>query len=123
MKANRFPKSSRLRGQKKIQELFKRGSSFYFNAFRMVVLKSPSQHGKHEVVFTVSKRNFKKAVNRNRIKRLLKEAYRLNQQKISSLPKLQMAYIYTSNELPDFRQMEEQLLESFERLKHYVGKT
>jgi len=123
MKANRFPKSSRLRGQKKIQELFKRGSSFYFNAFRMVVLKSPSQHGKHEVVFTVSKRNFKKAVNRNRIKRLLKEAYRLNQQKISSLPKLQMAYIYTSNELPDFRQMEEQLLESFERLKHYVEKT
>jgi len=89
----------------------------------MVVLKSPSQHGKHEVVFTVSKRNFKKAVNRNRIKRLLKEAYRLNQQKISSLPKLQMAYIYTSNELPDFRQMEEQLLESFERLKHYVEKT
>jgi ribonuclease P protein component len=122
MRAKRFPKSSRLRGQKKIQELFKTGSSFYFDAFRVVVLRSASQQGKHEVIFTVSKRNFKKAVLRNRIKRLLKEAYRLNQEKIGSLPKLQIAYIYTSNELPDFKQVEVKLLESFERLKHYVEK-
>ena len=124
MSATRFPKSGRLRGQKKIQELFKRGSSFYLQPFRVVVLKDGKgvQVG-HEVLFSVSKRDFKKAVSRNRIKRLMKEAYRLNQSKINNLPKLQIAYIYTAKELPDFRLVEEKLIESFERLKQYVEKS
>lgn len=122
MSAHRFPKSGRLRGQRKIQELFKKGSSFYFQPFRMVVFKPATGQEKHEVLFSVSKRDFKKATDRNRVKRLMKEAYRLHQQTISNLPKLQIAYIYTGKQLPDFKLVEMKLIESFGHLKQYVEK-
>lgn len=77
---------------------------------------------KHQVLFSASKRDFKKATDRNRIKRLMKEAYRLNQHLISSLPNLQIAYIYTGREMPDFEQLVKKLIDSFERLKQYVEK-
>ena len=119
----RFPKSGRLRGQKNIQELFKKGSSFYLHPLRIVVLKASQDAGRHEVLLTVSKREFKKAVDRNRIKRLMKEAYRLNQRKISNLPKLQIAYIYSAKETPELSQLLGKFNESFERLKQYVEKS
>ncbi|QOI97100.1 MAG: ribonuclease P protein component [Flammeovirgaceae bacterium] len=123
MSAYRLPKSGRLRGQKKIQELFKRGSSFYLQPFRVVFLKTTGTEAGHQVLFSVSKRDFKKATSRNRIKRLMKEAYRLNQNHISSLPELQIAYIYTAKEWPDFSLIQEKLIESFGRLKQYVEKS
>lgn len=122
MSAYRFPKSGRLQGKKKIQELFKKGSSFYLQPFRIVVLRAPNDVGRHEVLMTVSKREFKKAVDRNRIKRLMREAYRLNHDKMRNLPKLQIAYIYSAKEVFDFNQISGKFIESFERLKQYVEK-
>ncbi len=122
MSAYRFPKSGRLRGQKRIQELFKRGSSFYLQPFRIVVLRSTDETGRHEVLLTVSKREFKRAVDRNRIRRIMREAYRLNQGKINNLPKLQIAYIYSAKEMPELKQISAKFVESFERLKQYVEK-
>jgi ribonuclease P protein component len=122
MSAYRFPRSGRLRGQKKIQELFKTGSSFYLQPFRIVVLRAAEEEGMHEVLLSVSKREFKKAADRNRIKRLMREAYRLNQSKIKGLPKLQIAYIYSAKEVLDFKQISRKFMESFERLNQYVEK-
>lgn len=52
----------------------------------------------------------------------MREAYRLNKEKIEDLPDLQIAYIYTAKEKLDFHQITAKFIESFERLKQYAGK-
>ena len=88
-----LPKSERLYKKKDIQELFDKGSSFYLYPFRIFVQKQ-SEQNIHQVLFSVSKKNFKKAVDRNRIKRRMREAYRLNKGALPATSKWQMAYIY-----------------------------
>ncbi len=72
-----FKKSERLSSKKDIQELFNNGSSFYLYPFKVITL--PADTSKlHQVLFSVPKRLFKRAVDRNLLKRRMREAYRLN---------------------------------------------
>ncbi|WP_460220385.1 ribonuclease P protein component [Psychroserpens sp. MEBiC05023] len=75
-----YSKKEKLKSQKLIDQLFSEGQSVSAYPLRMVYLKT--EFDEVDVQFktgvSVSKRHFKKAVDRNRIKRLLREAYRLN---------------------------------------------
>ena len=88
-----FGKQEKLKSRKLIGKLFEEGKSVKKFPIRLVYLQSehtsdfPIQAG-----FPVPKRNFKKAVDRNRIKRLLREAYRL--QKGGLYEELQKPYIF-----------------------------
>ncbi len=82
-------KDYRLKSRKQINDLFISGKTF--NLFPLCVLykfTAASQATILQTGVTVSKKNFKKAVDRNRIKRLLRESYRL--QKNSLLSSLQV---------------------------------
>jgi ribonuclease P protein component len=113
-----FPKSERLNKKKAMQELFDKGSSFYLHPFRVYFQKSPEEPT-HQVMFSVSKRNFKRATDRNLIKRRMREAYRLNKASLSGTSKLQMAYIYTAKEILLFKEIRDKLVLSFKRLQDY----
>jgi ribonuclease P protein component len=116
-----FRKEERLNKEKHIQELFKRGSSFYLYPFKVQTLPGIDKDF-HQILISVSVRNFKRAVDRNLIKRRIREAYRLNKGRISGEPKLMIAYIYTAKEIMTFEQIQEKLVNTFKRLNQHVEK-
>ena len=74
-----LPKSERLSSRKSIETLFASGHQS-FSAYPLRAVFLPTEESGVCVLFSVSKRHFKRAVRRNRIKRQLREAYRLNKQ-------------------------------------------
>ena len=71
----RFPKSEKLKSKKEIKLLFTEGKTVTKYPIKLFFL--PTQNGQNtKAAFSVPKHRFKKAVDRNRIKRQIKEAYR-----------------------------------------------
>jgi len=111
-----FPK------EKTIQELFEKGSSFYLFPFKVHFMPNPDpSYPFHQVMISVSKRNFKRAVDRNLIKRRIREAYRLNKGLLSIQNKLLIAYIYSVKDILPSGQIHERLVKTFKRFE-YVEK-
>jgi ribonuclease P protein component len=83
----------------------------------------PIQKGENGLKFGagVSAKNFKKAVDRNRIKRLTREAWRLQKNEISKKAKetqrqLNVFFIYTGRELPDFTTVKDKVAIALKKL-------
>lgn len=102
-----FSKDEKLKSRKAIEQLFATGRSFSNFPFKVVWKVTENTVKGSQAGFTVSSKQFKKAVDRNRIKRLIREAYRLQkhelQQQLKSNNKsLAVFFIYVGNELPDY---------------------
>lgn len=81
-----FTKDERLSSRKIIAELYEKGKSFIVFPFRLVWLETilPSAFPV-QIVLSVPSKNFRKAVDRNRIKRQMREVYRKNKSAVYSL--------------------------------------
>jgi ribonuclease P protein component len=118
-----FRKEERLHKEKLIKELFETGSSFYFYPFKVLFKRNPeAEFPVHQVMVSVSRKNFKKAVDRNLIKRRVRESFRLNKNLLPLKPKLLIAYIYTAKQILTFAQIQERLIKTLNRFDH-VEKT
>ena len=78
---NTFKKEERLCSKKSLDLLFKNGSSFLLYPFRITYLFIDEVHQyPAQVVINVAKKRYKRAVDRNLIKRRTREAYRLQKE-------------------------------------------
>lgn len=102
-----LPKNERLHSKKSIKELFDKGSSFFLYPFKVLVLESDLVET-NQVLFSVSKKKIRKAVNRNFVKRRIKEAYRLNKHLLDTPTnkKKLIALIYVSSDLDSFHKLQ-----------------
>ena len=100
-----FPKKEKLKSKKLIEQLFSEGKSVTAFPLRLIYLKTPLNYDvKAQTGVSVSKRHFKRAVDRNRIKRLMREAYRLNKAYYFNNITAQYAFmiLYIGKEKPKF---------------------
>ena len=117
-----YGKKEKLKSQKLVEILFSEGKSVSVYPLRIVFLKTKvSENVTIKCGVSVSKRNFKNAVDRNRIKRLLRETYRLN--KIKYFNNISSSYafmiLYISKDGIDFDSLDKKmnlLLDKFSKL-------
>lgn len=125
-------KKSRLKSTKAIEQLFKEGKSFSLFPFRVLYLEVSALNHEQSVTkqteagasvylqtaFSVSKKYFKKATERNRVKRLMREAWRLQKNALEhKLNKdLNVFIIYMGNELPEYNHVVEKTAAVIKRL-------
>ncbi len=117
-----FRKHERLCSKKAIDSLFENGISFFSHPFQIIwnpdTFDSPSPA---RVAISVSKKIFKKAVKRNKIKRRIKEAYRKNKYLLYEFletenKKIVFMIIYKHNEIQTYFEIEKSLIQGLQKL-------
>ncbi|MGI4835912.1 MAG: ribonuclease P protein component [Janthinobacterium lividum] len=117
-----FPKKEHLCSKKLIEQLFsKYSSSFGVYPLRLTWLPALGRSSAPpQVLISVSKRTFKRAVDRNRLKRLIREAYRLNKHRLLEAagghPVAVLGILYTGKEKSELLLIEKKLISGFTRL-------
>jgi len=106
-----FTKAEKLKSRKVIEQLFSEGKSI--NKFPLKVFYVRLENAQmHQAAFAVPKRNFKLAVSRNRIKRQIREAYRLHKHMLKDTSGTQFAFLflYISKDKPQYEHLERQMV-------------
>ena len=112
-----FPKAEKLKSTKTIEHLFlevKTHSKFPIKIFFL-----PKENIEANLAaFAVPKRNFKSAVDRNRVKRQLRETYRLNKQLLDEIhgKKFVMLFLYLGKVKPQYAELEKAMVKLLKKL-------
>ncbi|MDR2775553.1 MAG: ribonuclease P protein component [Tannerella sp.] len=120
-----FHKGERLCLKKDIDKLFADGQSFLSYPLRIVYLSdtrdAPLASG-ISILISVPKKRIRHAVHRNRIKRLIRETFRLNKNESSNLCKqkgkqLHIAFIYICDEIKTYADIEKSMLKALKIIR------
>jgi ribonuclease P protein component len=123
MKANSFSKAEKLKSKNQIEQLFAHGKQLTVYPLKLVYLPTEFKDASPiKTSVSVSKRLHKKAVARNRIKRLMREAYRLNRPQDFNKNKTAFALmiLYLSKEEPQWQQLNSKMSVLLSRFKSSI---
>jgi ribonuclease P protein component len=119
-KAFSLGKSERLKSRKQIDLLFDKGRKITVFPFRLIYICTPAG-GELKAGFTVSSKNFPRAVDRNRIKRLTREGYRVQKRDLQDMAVknkqlVHLFFIYTAKEILTYQEISIHLKKLLDRL-------
>lgn len=119
-----YPKQEKLKKKKSIDLLFTQGKSVAKYPLRLVFTEIENAEVPFQMGISVSKKYFKKAVDRNHFKRLLRESYRLNKHIITdNLSKNYICmFFYQSKSRLSFAEINEKTISLFKNMKVEISK-
>jgi len=112
---NKFTKVERLVSKTVIKDVFEKGKQFFLFPFK--VFYTPNNLGYNRILISVPKRAHKRAVERNLIKRRIREAYRLNGNRKFQVNFFDINIVYINNNISDFEQIKEKFSDVLERIQ------
>lgn len=126
MTGYRLTKNEKLCSKTTIEQLFTCGSSFVTYPFRVVYNTEEARGNKVDMFISVPKRNFKRAVKRNMIRRKSTEAYRLNKKRLIETAEeknitLHIAFLYIAKEIEEYSLIEKKMKESLQKLTEIIS--
>ena len=105
----KLPKSEKLHSFGAIRRLFTEGRGGFVYPLRYVVYAEGAEEMSAEILFSTPKKFLKRANRRNKVRRRMREAYRLNKALLLSSHEpraMQVALIYSSKEVVDYKTIE-----------------
>ncbi len=125
----RLTRKERLRGKSAIDRLFSKGKSFVIFPLRIVYFSEPATEDSPamSLLVSVSKKRFKRAVKRNKVKRYIKEAFRLKKNISAQTIKdsgqqVHLAILYLDKEIPEYHTLENRMEDVLKRLARELCK-
>ena len=119
-----YPKNEKLKSHKTIDRLFSEGKSVSKYPLRLVYVENTDEQNSEKILMgvSVSKKYFKKAVDRNYFKRVLRECYRLNQNLLKENLSKPYAFMffYQTKEKLSYQEIEEKTIQLFQKFNETV---
>lgn len=113
-----FPQSEKLKQKRDIDELFAKGKWVSAGNFRLIYRL---QTNNKKIGVSVSKKYFKKAHDRNRYKRLLREIYRLNKEHFNTTfgENAHLMLFYVASKPATFHELQQMMFDALQLVKRH----
>ena len=116
-----YNKKEKLKSRKQLEQLFTAGTTFTIFPVKVIYKEVEVQDSVLKTGVGASRKNFKRAVERNRIKRLLREAYRTEKPRLlnylqQNKKQIALFFLYVEKSLPDYNLLKQKMQQAIEKL-------
>ena len=112
-----FPKKEKLNSKIKIDNLFTSKNTFTYNKIKVHWIINSSEENQSETLISVPKKIIPLSTKRNKIKRLIRESYRLNKNILQlDNQEINISFMFLSSEIPEYNSLEEKIKVILHRL-------
>ena len=121
-----FKKEERLYGHSALDHVYKNGKHLHNQLIKLIFVEVSQANPPCRVVFSVPKRNFKKATDRNLVKRRMREIYRnykhlLYEELNEKQKSIHLYMIYNTKQIPSFDELKESMVKALQTLVNKVN--